>query len=806
MGIAAAIGKSLLENNIALRKRHESILQAVPESSPSSPTEKTESTSDLQRPPWNASDDPGLGPRTHPASDPPTATILFPTHDRQQSSGSVSDSQDVFQTSSTVASAVNSPVRAKRVSLLAVNSPVGSAIGSYSKGHSKRAASLTASPQALALLRDQNHELATQLEQLQAETSQADHSGRKSLRKLEKEIGGLRAELEKMETMVESLQEKNGELEVQFVRAISPSVGRTPRDGGWAERRKVRREEEWEMKVEDLEGPRKERFVFPKQSREPSSSSDTLSSAGSDLFHQSSSGHLERSTSSTSSSSPPASPRSRSISLLGPTLSQSRSGISRHSASPSIQRSNAEMEVVAQLLAKIRELEETNTEIRRKRDELDLKLSRAIREGAALEDVYDALEDEVERAGLELRSDFGGEEEDEECFFPERDMHSTSLPHKGFESASDETDIFSGRPDEENHHRNNSFSQSSFAASILQRSHSHKKETNFGHPSPTKSTSYGSPTPSPFSSMTRATGNRLMIAARREVEKELGSPDKSASSFVHRHRRSQSSISYKFSSPARSVDYPSRAATPETSGTPAGRSLGDELKAFETSPTSPLVLGRHGRTPKRSSLYFSISNDSPETDGNRTSLYSLPRESTLDEEKEKDKEAASPEMPPRRASGRHVALRSGRRSNSQGTDTLARRRTPVNLHVMPPIVSPGSLATASPADCPSFDALDSAVAERPMRWAEDSLFGSASLVLHAPVVPRSIWSFFPSLLPRQDGDPFESNIYVRISNLSCAESRLTNRLPLPLFSESSLRFTMNRRPSPGCTSGRLASD
>lgn len=718
----------------------------------------------------------------------------------------MSDSQDVFQTNSTVASAVNSPVRAKRVSLLAINSPVGSAFGSYSKGHSKRAASLTASPQALALLRDQNHELATQLEQLQAETSQADHSGRKSLRKLEKEIGGLRAELEKMETMVESLQEKNGELEVQFVRAISPTVGRTPRDGGWAERRKVRREEEWEMKVEDLEGPRKERFVFPKQSWEPSSSSDTLSSAGSDLFHQSSSGHLERSTSSTSSSSPPASPRSRSMSLLGPTLSQSRSGISRHSASPSVQRSNAEMEVVAQLLAKIRELEETNTEIRRKRDELDLKLSRAIREGAALEDVYDALEDEVERVGLELRSDFGGEgEEEEECFFPEREMRSTSSPFKGFESASDETDIFSGRSDEGHHHRNNSSSQSSFAASILRRSHSHKKETNFGPPSPTKSTSYGSPTPSAFSSVSRATGNRLMIAARREVEKEQGSPDKSSSPFVHRHRRSQSSISYKFSSPARSVDYPSRAATPETSGTPAGRSLGDELKAIDTSPTSPLALGRHSRTPKRSSLYLSISNDSPETDGNPTGLYSPPRESPLDDE-EKDREAASPEMPPRRASGRHVALRYGRRSNSQSTDTLARRRRPMNLHVMPPIVPPGSLATASPSDCPSFDALDSAVAERPMRWAEDSLFGSASLVLHAPVVPKSIWSFFPSLLPRQDGDPFESNVYVRVSNLSFSRSDLTKCLLLPIPSESPLRFTTSRRPSPGCTSGRLAFD
>jgi hypothetical protein len=703
-----------------------------------------------QRSSWVTDDDSSEDVLVGSRRDLVTPTVpAFPPDVQQASSGRRGASDD-----SPLPSAFTSPVKAKRAGLLALKSLESPT--SLSKGHRRRSPSLTASPAALAFLRDQNHELATQLEQLQAETSQADHSGRKQLRRLEKEIGGLRSELEKMETMVESLQEKNGELEVQFVRAISPGVVRHPRDGVWSERRKERREEPWEMKVEDLEGPRAKRFVFPRMPATHEVHSDHDAASPDDLFAPSASsrdgGHLARSASSTSSASPPPSPRTRSLSLLGPALSESRSASMRHSASPSNQRSNAEMEVVAQLLAKIRELEQANIEIRRKRDELDSKLSRAIQDGAELEGVYNALEHEVERAGLDFESD----DELPAQYRPDVGRLSSRSP----DSASQEADFFAPSPLglRDSSQKAKASVRTPSVSPIRERSPLAQKVTCLG-------TAFDSPTPSTSSTYSRAAGNRHMIAVQRAAEQQLPTPAKRPLMAGGRHTRNRSSFSVKVGSPARIVASVVQPASASSSvvHSPVARSLEDEMKALDraamSSPERLRSIGRQGRTPKRSSLHLSFAQSPVDVDPSEES------EAHADVEASDSNAVRDSNLPARRASGRQVALRPKRRTalKAKTEGHLSIRRAPggLSLHVMPPIVPAGSLSTTPPADCPSFDSLDSAVADRPMRWAEDELFGRGSLIQHAPPVPRSIWSYFPSLLPRQRGDPFEIDIYVR---------------------------------------------
>lgn len=60
----------------------------------------------------------------------------------------------------------------------------------------------------LALLSDQNAELLAKLEKLESESNQNDQAGRRKLRNLEKEIQGLREELEKTRARSDELEEK----------------------------------------------------------------------------------------------------------------------------------------------------------------------------------------------------------------------------------------------------------------------------------------------------------------------------------------------------------------------------------------------------------------------------------------------------------------------------------------------------------------------------------------------------------------------------------------------------------------------
>ena len=73
--------------------------------------------------------------------------------------------------------------------------------------HARR---ISVSPSDLALLADQNAELLQKLEKLETESAQANLAGRRRLGKLEKEIDGLRNELNQYKTQSE-LSAKRGE-------------------------------------------------------------------------------------------------------------------------------------------------------------------------------------------------------------------------------------------------------------------------------------------------------------------------------------------------------------------------------------------------------------------------------------------------------------------------------------------------------------------------------------------------------------------------------------------------------------------
>lgn len=489
---AAAVGQALLEGNIALRQKHESLLAALPlqdssrvagnsrvrgsplsfgrsharkisqrpsswitDDGESELEASSASTADRERPGCGHASTPSAGggestrryvvgmghssPRPSlgsgwtgspmAASGDPGWVFGRPiSRTSGMSSSSLSNPSSI---SSGAGVSVSSPSRSKRVSTLSISSASSPVFSAFSSHHRAHAPSITASPSAVAFLREENDALAVQYERLQAETAEADQAGRRRLRKLEKEIGVLREQLESTEGMVENLKEKNVELErrtaAETNAAMGGSAGTGQGDGGWAERRKARLEREWRERRDRLEAAARQGYPF---------TSPTLSSPHEQFLRSRSPSPEQRAyrheSSSCSSSqttlSPPASPRTRSLSLLGPFLSATGTPIRRtpgitsagaallvlpsssaasagpssaSAAAPPKEQTEAELALVGQLLSKIRELELANEEMRRNRDVMDQRIEQAEREGRELEGVYEVLESEAERAGLD---------------------------------------------------------------------------------------------------------------------------------------------------------------------------------------------------------------------------------------------------------------------------------------------------------------------------------------------------------------------------------------------------------------------
>lgn len=198
--LAASIGKSLLENNIALRNRHESLLASLPETTPVTNQTRTRpsfkpASSWITDDGVDESDENPFG-TTSRGSCTPIQSHFKHTGLISTRPSSVEPEEELFRSferfdgrpsaspSTTYGAGPSSSARSKRV-VSVVREAVGSSPTSTTfsdtsfggRSHGRRQSSLSASPQALAFLREQNHELALQLEALQEETEDADHAG-----------------------------------------------------------------------------------------------------------------------------------------------------------------------------------------------------------------------------------------------------------------------------------------------------------------------------------------------------------------------------------------------------------------------------------------------------------------------------------------------------------------------------------------------------------------------------------------------------------------------------------------------------
>lgn len=290
LGIAATVGKQLLETNLSLRQRHASILS-----------------------------------KTSPL--PPTLSPLVP-------SGTLSP-----------ADALTPPM-----------SPITSYRTPGATGSSRHSRRMSTTPAQLAMLNSQNEELLAALTKIQDETSAADLEGKQKLRKLEKEIAGLRSELE-------SSHQKNTELESKVVSVQVEQEHRRQRsndsDATTKSSSKVVATEEANSSFQNFAplSTTPVKRAFQKQAAEEKDA------------------------------------QSRPKLVAFPSSDQVESGPS------------AEYILLSRLLSKIEELENTNRQILARHRETDNRLRNATDKSDALQKVYATLEDEMENDRLHLDAD-----------------------------------------------------------------------------------------------------------------------------------------------------------------------------------------------------------------------------------------------------------------------------------------------------------------------------------------------------------------------------------------------------------------
>ncbi|PWN20229.1 hypothetical protein BCV69DRAFT_203507 [Microstroma glucosiphilum] len=362
LGIAAAIGQALLQKNTSLRRKHEEVMDrfhATMEAGEADEDEETENAgharedADISDPPMYSPPNVNLAPEgtTSSTDDTPMPTpthasdyfqyAAVPEHGsastsqlpRSPSASSTSSSKYpessafahmVPSTSGLISSTPQSPAGSTRYSASVV-SP-----GSQSHYRQRHQAVISASmtQKQLSALSAQNETLLAQVAELQAEAEDAKKDGSKRLRKLNREIKGLQEELE-------SVTERNVELE----------LSKTPKKA-------------WSRRGEPTGRESTSPTAISSQNQSPTEAS-----------HRPASLHLSTSSESLSST-------------LHALLKESPG---------SEATSGAEKSLVARLLAKVKELEQTNAALEQARRERDGRLGAALREGVKITDEYDAV-------------------------------------------------------------------------------------------------------------------------------------------------------------------------------------------------------------------------------------------------------------------------------------------------------------------------------------------------------------------------------------------------------------------------------
>ncbi|KAG0143092.1 hypothetical protein CROQUDRAFT_661709 [Cronartium quercuum f. sp. fusiforme G11] len=360
LGIAASIGKSLLENNIALRARQDSLLVRHTPSPPNSHYSRSEYI-EGRPPPSPLKSVTNFHSENQPGSPLnqdfrlPSAASLTPHH--------VHDNHARHSSYSSVSS------------LTAFRLTPGNN---------------TASPSVLNRLSAQNEALAGELAALEAETSASEQRGKKRLRKLVKELESLRAELHQTE-------ERNRQLEEDRLRELAAlqQQQHQQRLEALANREPMGEEDEETESVNERDGSivdchkeTQQKVIKPESVPEQPVLELEAIATPTRFRHQ-------RFPSQASS-----------ICLADETV------IAEASESP------GERALVSQLLSKISELQETQHEFDTERKEMETKLNKARDEVEALRRQVDEAEEELKEVrqfgdGRRLIG-WEGEEEDEE--------------------------------------------------------------------------------------------------------------------------------------------------------------------------------------------------------------------------------------------------------------------------------------------------------------------------------------------------------------------------------------------------------
>ncbi|KAI8450496.1 hypothetical protein BY996DRAFT_6417313 [Phakopsora pachyrhizi] len=215
LGIAASIGKSLLENNIALRARQEKLLE---QSSPLPSTPNAQRAAN-----FNTLNNSSSRSEYIEARPPPSP--LYPDDSRFELDNTTPQAKLNFSASPisthkrvdsmfSNTSQENFTPSAQKCTLPPVLRSAHSSLSSASStsvaiplNHVHRTPS-TASSAAIHRLAQQNEYLAERLAELEAETAESEIQGRKRLRKLVKELDSLRADLRQTEERNAVLEEE----------------------------------------------------------------------------------------------------------------------------------------------------------------------------------------------------------------------------------------------------------------------------------------------------------------------------------------------------------------------------------------------------------------------------------------------------------------------------------------------------------------------------------------------------------------------------------------------------------------------
>lgn len=285
LGVAAAVGKQLLETNLSLRQRHASILART---SPMAPIGDA-------GPPHTLTED---------LTTPPRSPIISPT--------------------------LLHPARTPN------------------QIHTRR---LSTSPSQLAILSSQNEDLIQALAKLQDDTSAANLEGKQKLRKLEKEIAGLRTELEHSHQMNDELKERIDKVQTEH------------------EQKKDAQKQEREAKI-------LERRLAATHVNESPSFPNFAPTSNTPTPKKATSGAR--------------------VSDERPNLVSFPSSDGEEITPPVASGPSKELVILEKLLAKIEELENANREIIKRHQETDSRLRAVTTQSDALQRVYENLEEEID--------------------------------------------------------------------------------------------------------------------------------------------------------------------------------------------------------------------------------------------------------------------------------------------------------------------------------------------------------------------------------------------------------------------------